>query len=101
MGAWRLSPVSASRGYSLVAMCGFLIPVASLAAEHGFWGAGVSVVAAWALVAKTNGLSSRGAQAWLLHSTSDRPGPEAKLPSYALQGRRLNHWTPGKSSPLS
>ena len=33
-GCARISVVAASRGYSLVAMCGLLIAVASLAAEH-------------------------------------------------------------------
>ena len=31
----RLSVVAASRGYSLVVVCGLLILVASLVAEHG------------------------------------------------------------------
>ena len=33
-GCARISVVAANRGYSLVAMCGLLIAVASLAAEH-------------------------------------------------------------------
>ena len=33
-GCARISVVAASRGYSLVAVCGLLIAVASLVAEH-------------------------------------------------------------------
>ena len=36
VAAYRLSLVSAGRGYSLVAVPGFLIVVALLVAEHGF-----------------------------------------------------------------
>ena len=39
------SLVVASGGYSLVAVCGLLIAVASLIAEHGLWGSRASVVA--------------------------------------------------------
>ena len=39
----RFSLVVASGGYSLVAVCGFLIAVASLFAEHGLQGAWASV----------------------------------------------------------
>ena len=38
--------VVASRGYSLVAVSGLLFAVASVAVEHGLWGAQASVVAA-------------------------------------------------------
>ena len=45
MGTW-LSPylhvftnLVVSRGYALVVVCGLLIVVASLVAEHGLWGA--------------------------------------------------------------
>ena len=38
--------VVASRGYSLVAVCGLLIAVASLVAQHGLWGMWISVVVA-------------------------------------------------------
>ena len=49
-------PVAASRGYSLVAMHGLLIAVASLVPERGLSGAHASVVGA-------GGLSSCGSQA--------------------------------------
>ena len=49
----RLSLVAASRGYSGVAARGLLTAVASLVAEHGFWGTRASAVAA-------RGLSSCG-----------------------------------------
>ena len=42
----RLSRCAGSRGYCLVAVCGLLIAVASLTAEHRFQGSGASVVAA-------------------------------------------------------
>ena len=40
----RLSLVVVSRGHSLVVVCGLLIQVASLVAEHQFWGARASVI---------------------------------------------------------
>ena len=42
--ACRLSLVATSEDYSPVAVCGVLITVASLAAEHRLWGARASVV---------------------------------------------------------
>ena len=45
------SAVAASRGYSLVALCGFLIVVVSLVVEHGLLGM-------WASVAVADGVSS-------------------------------------------
>ena len=50
------SPVAESRGYSLAAVHGLLIVVASLPAEHGLSGTEASVAAA-------RGLSSCGSQA--------------------------------------
>ena len=41
-----LSVVAASRGYSLVVVCGLLVMVASLVVEHGLQACKVSVVAA-------------------------------------------------------
>ena len=38
------SPVAVSRGCSLVAVCGFLIAVASLVAKHGLYGTRALVV---------------------------------------------------------
>ena len=48
--------VEASRDCSPVVVCGLLVEVASLVAEHGLWGARASVVA-------VRGLSSCGSQA--------------------------------------
>ena len=48
-----LSRVGASRGYSLVAVCGLLIAVASLVAEHG-------LEAMWASVFAARGFYSTG-----------------------------------------
>ena len=45
-----------SRGNSLVAVCGFLIAVASLVAENGLWGTWVSIVAACGSVVGDPGL---------------------------------------------
>ena len=45
-----------SRGNSLVAVCGFLIAVVSLVAEHGLWGTWVSIVAACGSVVGAPGL---------------------------------------------
>ena len=42
----RLSLIAASGGYSLVVVCGLLIAVASLGAEHRLQGAQASVVVA-------------------------------------------------------
>ena len=58
--------VVTSRSYALVAVCGLLITVASLVAEHGFQGAWASVVVAPALwntgsVVVTHGLSRSAA----------------------------------------
>jgi len=39
----------ASWGYSLVAVCGLLIAVASFVGEHGLWGSRASVVVACGL----------------------------------------------------
>ena len=39
-----LFPIVASTGYSLVAVCGLLIVVASFVAEHGLWSTWASVV---------------------------------------------------------
>ena len=53
MAARRLSLVALSGGYSLVELCGLLIAVASLVAQHGLEGQQASVAAA-------QGLSSCG-----------------------------------------
>ena len=63
----RLSLVAASRGYSLVAVRGLLIAVASLIAEHGLYSVQASVVAA-------HGLSSCGSWAPKHRLNSVAPG---------------------------
>ena len=73
------SLVVTSRDSFLVAMGGLLILVASLVA-HGLWGA-------WASVVLACGLSTCGAQAWLLHSMWDLLDPEIEPMSPALAGR--------------
>ena len=52
----RLSPVAASRDYSLVVACGLLVAVAPLVAEHRALGMRASAV-------MTRGPSSRGSWA--------------------------------------
>ena len=46
VAARGLSPDAASRGYSLVVVCGFLSVMSSLIAENGLWSSQVSVAAA-------------------------------------------------------
>ena len=64
-------------------MCGLLIAVASLVAEHGLQG--VSSQQLWLRGARTQ-LSSCGAQAQLLRSMSDLPGSRIEPMSPALAG---------------
>lgn len=63
------SLAAASRGCSLVVVCGLLLAVGSLVPEHGLQGTRVSGVAA---PGSRSQLSSCGAQAWLLCSMWDR-----------------------------
>ena len=51
IAASRLTLIAESRGYFLVVVCGLFIMVASLVAEHGFYGMWASVVVADGLVA--------------------------------------------------
>ena len=51
-------------------------------------------------VVSVHGLSSCGAQAWLLHSMWDLPGPEMEPVSPAFAGRFLTTGLPGKSMAL-
>ena len=74
----RLSLVAASRGYTLGAVHRLLIVGASLAAEHGLWGAWASVVVHVGLVAP-----------WCV--------PEIKPVYPALAGGFLTIGPPGKS----
>ena len=83
--ACRLSLVAASGSYSLVAMCGLLIVVASLTVKHRFWGAQASV-------AVVHGFSCPEA-CGIFPDQGLNPGP--------LQWRQiLNHWTT-QGSPVS
>ena len=109
-------------GLFFLAVCGLLIAVASLAAEHGLQARGLqqlqhagSVVAAlglqslWASVVVAHGLSrcsswalqhrlsSCGAQAQLLRGLWDLPGPGIQPVSPALAGGFLTTGPPGKS----
>ena len=62
LGLYCCMGFSANEAYPLVAVCGLLIVVASLIAEHGLWGLRVSVFAAcelsscgfWALEHRLN-----------------------------------------------
>ena len=98
------------RGLLFVVVCGLLIAVASLCCRAWALGAQASVVVArglqqlwhvgfsscgsWALECR---LSSCGAQAQLLHSMWDLPGPGLEPMSPALAGRFLTTVPPGKS----
>ena len=64
VAAHRLPLVVVNRGYSLVAVSGLLIAVASLAMEHRLWGA-------WASVAVAHGLSCPVAYGVFLHQGSN------------------------------
>ena len=86
----------------LVAVCGLLIAVASLVAEHWAPGARASVVVARGLSscgsrALEPRLSSCGAWAQLLHGMWVLPGPGLEPVSPALAGRFLTTAPPGKS----
>ena len=80
----------ASGGYSLVAMRGLLIAVASFL-EHRLWSIWASVVAvhglsslgSWTLEHRT---SSCGSQTWLLRGMRDLPRPGIEPVSPALTG---------------
>ena len=74
---------AASRSYSLVAICGLLLTVGSLVAEHGLSGVG-SVVLAWGLSYPV------GKGMWV-------SGPGIEPVSPALAGRFLTTGPPGKS----
>ena len=86
----ELSLVVASGGYSLVAMRGLLIAVASFL-EHRLWSIWASVVAvhglsslgSWTLEHRT---SSCGSQTWLLRGMRDLPRPGIEPVSPALTG---------------
>ena len=93
------------RGLLFIAVCGLLIAVASLVAEHRLWSAQASVDVArglhscglWALEHR---LSSCGAQAYLLRGMWDLPGPGLEPGSPALAGGFLTTVPPGKTCTL-
>ena len=87
-----LSPVVASAGHSLVAVCGLLISVSSLIAELGLQGTRASVVVAHRLSsfrsqALEHKLDNCGPQAWLLCGMWDPPGPGIESVSPASASR--------------
>ena len=87
IAAHGLFLVVASRGYSLVGMCGLLIAVASLVSEQRLQGPQASVVVA-------HGLSSFGGM-W------NPPGPRIEPMSSALAGRLLTTGPPEKACILN
>ena len=74
----RLSLVAVSRGYTLGAVHRLLIVGASLAAEHGLWGAWASVVVHVGLVAP-----------WCVESSWTRDQTRVPCIGWWI----LNHWT--------
>ena len=90
-----------SRGHSLLAVHGLLTVVASLVAEHGFWGSQASVAALCGLSsggsqAPEPSHSSCGTWAHLLHHMWDLPRPGIEPVSLALAGRFFTTEPPGK-----
>ena len=91
----RLMP---SRGYSLVAVQGFLIAVASLAIEH--MGSGCTGFSSCGSRALKCGVSSRGTQTLLLQGMWDLSRPGVEPASLAWQGRFVTTGSPGKPQEL-
>ena len=90
------------RGLLFIVVCGLLIAVASLVAEHRPSSAWASVVVACGLSscgsqALECRLGSCGALAYLFRGMWDLPGPELEPVSPALAGRFLTTAPPGKS----
>ena len=79
IAACGLSLIAASRGYSLVALCGLLIAMTSLVAEHELRSVRVSVVVAC-------GLSCCGTRAQLPLGRWNPPRPGIEPASLALVG---------------
>ena len=85
------SLVVSSGGYSLVAVCGLPVAVASLVAQHGLWSTWASVVATHRLSSCTSWtlehrLSSCGTRALLSFGMWDLPGPGFEPMTLALAG---------------
>jgi len=102
IAAWDFPLVSASGGYSLVAVCGLLIVLASLVAEAQTLGpSGFSSRSTWAQWLRSQdlerGLSSCSAGAQLLHSMWDPPLWGIEPMSPALAGGIFTNEPPGKS----
>ena len=94
IAAQTFSLVGESGGYSLVMMCGLLILVASLVAEHRFYMArGLSRCGSRALEHR---LYSCGTRAQLLHGLWDLPGPGIKPVFPALAGEFFTTEPPEK-----
>ena len=91
---------AASRGYSLVAVCGLLVAGASLAVEHGLEGMWASVLVARGLSSCGSGplehrLSNSGAWAYFC-SMWDLPRPGMEPMSSALASKVFSAEPPGK-----
>ena len=96
-----IAALAVSRGYCLLAVHGLLMVVASLVAEHGFWGSQASVVAMCGLSsggsrAPGHNHSSCGTWAHLLLHMWDLPRPGIEPISLALAGRFFATEPPGK-----
>ena len=94
VAARGLSLVVASGGYSSLQCMGFSLRWLLLLCSTGSRCVGISSCGSWALEHK---LSSRGAQALLLHGMWDLPGPGLEPVSPALAGGFLTTVPPGKS----
>ena len=79
----------AIKGYSLVAVHGLLVAVASLVGQHGFRVRGLHC-------AVYDSLRSCGTPAYLLNDTWDRPRPGIEPVTPALTGRFFTTEAPGK-----
>ena len=93
------------QGLLFIAVCGLLIAVSSLVAEHGLQGTRASVVVAHGLSScglrgLERRLSSCGTWAQLLCGMWDLPSPGLEPVSAALAGRFLTTVPPGKSQYL-
>ena len=84
------------RGLLFVAVCGFLIGVTSLVAEHSLDGSCAGFCRCGSQAVERR-LSSCGTWAQLLHGMWDLPGPELEPASSALAGGLLPTVPPGKS----
>ena len=91
-------PRCGQKGLLFIAVCGLLVVVASLVAEHGLQACGLS---SWGSRALEHRLSSCDARAQLLHGMWDLPGPGLEPVSPALAGGFLTTAPPGKVPSLT